>query len=598
MLDGIIAGLSLLLGAPAVLCAQAPIPLGAPSANTPPITLKLSCRQSAQYEVTLGQAAPTLLAPEKQATLEAPGVRLKLESDDHLRIENDRPVALRTDACAAWQALLPAGGQTEVRLDPPTRLLELAVLGGSADRVALRLCDGAQASLGAGGRIRFGPLDDQSYYLAGEGDVRATNADGQSLVLAPGRPPLVGGPLGTTGGANGVSAMRRLSPVSAVALSGDPAGSVNAVLGNQTATVTPSARQRLVAANGALVELRVDRAAGRLRCRVERGYFTFTVDGIEGWQVTGLAGQSFALQWVVAQRSVSVVNLAPTGGSLPFASLLVAPGPGLFARLGGQTTLQITQLDGPNEFSTAATGDAVLWSPATGRETSLTARNWLVVGGNPGDGSWSPIAGGHHVIIAGDTRTGLDLTGDLGPARVRPGGTTTLGAEPNARLEGRLTGDNRALLRSVEGRFYLSFRRAPLVVIQIETRNAVSFVVDLQAGTISVLGERGNTPNGASFFFLAPGESLADATTRSPVELLPTGPLSISLDQSGLYPGEGVARVFYEAAGAGTEGLAPQGAGPANWPTINGLVVGPRFNALGDQIDSSRIIQTPLSTFH
>jgi hypothetical protein len=457
----------------------------------------------------------------------------------------------------------------------------------------LALCDGGRALLKPGSTVRFQQMKDESYYLAGAGEVKAFNADGQEVMVSALTPPLVGGPLTQTVGPNGTTTVRRLSPVIAVGLASDPSSGLTALVGDQKVALPGGSPQRVALPNGAVLTLTWNVATRFLNCQVESGYFELAVEGIEGWRAAALAGQTVNLQWNVAEHSVSLQNVSSGGGL--FSPVLVSPAPTLHVHVTLGATFQTTQFRGAEQFTTAAVGGEVtLLNASTGQQYGLNRQNLVFVGGAPETGADLRPSGGRTIVVGGTPKS-VELSGDLGQRGVAAGRTEILDGAERGKLEATLDQTGELKLKAVVGRFFIRTRLDRTVAIRLEEGNTILLRIDVQQGVATVRGAAGHARGGATFVIRGDRANL-DAAGGDALELRPDNPLTIVAARNGLMPNLEASRIFTEAAGASAPAGFSQASAPILLPAAGGR--GPRaaFGQFGEQLDASRIVQVPLST--
>jgi hypothetical protein len=524
------------------------------------------------------------------------GVLYSISTDGLLSVTADcQTISLKAAECEEWLATVPAGNQTLMRIVPSEGRVEVIAPVTNVRPVRVRLCDDGWADVGPGGQIRFEQLKDQSYFVWGAGNVTAVNADGQTMTLSPKSPPMTGGPIEQTTGPSGTPRLRRVSPVVAATAAGDPAIEVTLVIGGSSVVVRPGEPQRIVAPNGSVVEFNLDSGSKSLGWKVEKGYFEFRVQGMDGWKAIGLSGQSGSQQWDSASRSVAVNNSTPPSPADPYGGVLVSPASHLFARVMPGATVQFSRYDGPGGFVTSATGGQVaMFNALSGIETDLASRNLVYVGGrtdqtvgyNPGDT--------RRVLLAG-IKSAVELSGFGGKVTVAPGDTQVMQGPEGSRLEARANENGEVTIKAVGGRFVFFTKLDQRVGVVLEPGNEVIVTVDMKAGVATVNGSAENAPKGAGFLFVDPNDTGA-LDRGAGIELLPKSGLTIALERTGLAPGSEATMVFYEAAGeGGSNPTLTQGAAGFGTPVLSGRSAGSTAGETIDGMDGGRVAQPPLS---
>jgi hypothetical protein len=553
----------------------------------------------AAYTVSLDNRISATIDPQKpgQQSFSVAGVLFGISADGWMSVATDcHALELRVaQVCAEWQALIPCGCQVLIKVIPGERIVDIIAPWLNAGTVRMRGCDGGYADIQPGGRARFDQLADQSYYIWSNGRVLGVNADGQTFVLSPKTPPMIGGVLSETRGPDGQVEMRRGSPVTAVLVRGELAGEVTVVVGGQTVTLKGEGPQKIVLPNGARLELGLNRVSRSLEWHVEKGYFDFQIEGIEGWRATGLTGQGAAQQWDLGSRSVAVRNLTPVEGDGLLSAVLVCPGRQLYVRITPQATFQFAQLQGAEVMATAAIGGAVtMYNAHSEQDTDLSARNMVLIGGRVDAGGAVTVAGGHRITVSGD-QTGVEVAGELGGMSLPPSSAGSVQANDGSRLEGRSDERGEVTLKAVGGTFVLFTKLDQRVAVELQADNQLIIAIDMRRGVATIRGVEGNTPQGAAFRFVTSYEPTGDLVRGRAVELRPGAPLTIVLERFGLTPELEGTMVFYEAAGAGGSALT-QAAAPIGQPWISGRGGGLIFGQGGADLDASRIPQPPVST--
>lgn len=551
------------------------------------------------YTVSLDNRITATLDRQKagQQSFSVAGVLFGFSADGWMSVATDcHALQMRVaQVCAEWEAIIPYGCQALVKVIPGEGIVDIIAPKLNVGTVRMRGCDRGYANILPGGMARFEQFNDQSYYIRGNGLVVGANADGQSFVLSPNTPPMVGGVLAETRRADGQAEMKRGSPVTPMLVRGDLGGEVTVVVGGQTVTLKGGGPQKVELPNGARLELTLNQVSRNLEWRVEKGYFDIQVEGIEGWRAIGLTGQGAVQQWDPGSQSVAVQNLTPASGDGVLDSVLVSPGRQMFVRITPQATFQYAKLEGSDVIATAAIGGAVtMYNAYTQQETDLSAKNMVWVGGRVDSGSGATVAGGHRMTVGGDP-AGVEVAGELGGMNIAPGTAKSVQGDDGSRLEARADERGEVTLKASGGTFLLFTKLDPRVAIQLQPENQVIITIDMQRGVATIRGLEGNTPQGAAFMFVGGNEATGDMVRGGAVELRPGAPLTIAMERFGLTPEMQGTMVFYEAAGAGGSALT-QAAAPVGRPWVTGRGIGSSFGVGGSDLDASRIAQPPVST--
>jgi hypothetical protein len=522
-----------------------------------------------------------------QERLSAQGVLLAVSPEGSLRAKTDvRDLSFDTT--------IPVGEEVVIQIDARAGRVELDAPPGNAGAVQFRLPDGAWAELGPGTRARFEQLDDKSYYLCGSANVKATNVDGKGFLLSAETPPMTGGPLLEQSGTTAAPELTRLTPLVPVVISGHLPSQLSIEVAGRAVSLAGGAPEKVTLANGSTVNFTLNEQTRMLTWEVERGYFEFQVDGIEGWKAAGLSGQSASQQWDLASRSIALQNLTTSDGPAAFSQVqVVVPGQQT-AQVAQGATFQMAQLTGARTFATMATGGAVtMRDRGTGQEFALATQNVVFVDGRPDLGDLAPPPRASRVIVSGG-QAGISLAGEFGSPVIPPGAVKTLELSDGTKLEARCEERGKITVKAVEGRVSLATELDQRVAVTLKDGNAIVITVDDRQGTVTFSATPGNEAKGAAYQIESLPGSRSDAGNSPVVELLPNKPLTIALERSAFSSVNEPTRVFYEAAGAGNDsaGLAPVG-GPiitARQPGGAGLT------APAEHLDASRIAQPPIST--
>jgi len=539
-----------------------------------------------------------------------------------LRIStDDQDLAIKAAECSDWLATLPKGNELLLRINSNAGSVALLSPTTNAAPVHVKLCDGAWADIKPGSMVHFEQLNDGSYYLAAVGNVVAENedgkkptrpvsssqpkgaslgylmammgeviaedADGRKMVLTANTLPLTGGPLIESTGPDGKPMLRRANPLTKVVVTGDPHEEVTVVVGGQTIDLKSGQKQQVQLANGSIINLSLNSMTSSFEWTVERGEFEIQVQGIEGWQATGVGGASASQQWNNETHTISLRNQSEIQGNSRLDALsyiLISPNGTLLARVDRGGTLQISQLDGPNVFATSAAGSVVMVNKQTGKEESLSERNEIFVNGRSATGQkWSsPVGAVHRVEIKGGPG-GIQLEANGKFINLPLSSSETLETDSGATLSAQVADKGLITLKAAGGKFIIFIYLDSRLGIKLEPGSEIFLTIDSRAGVAAITGSANNKPGGASFNLAGNG----DAGEGAGVELGPNNKLTITLAKTGSFGDEKQGRIFFEGAGAGTGDTAIAPIGGTQTPGPGGNVNNP--------LDTSRIGEVPLS---
>jgi len=347
--------------------------------------------------------------------------------------------------------------------------------------IALKFPDNGSASIGPGGSATFESFGGEYYVLSAHGPVTASSADGQEYDYANPMPPMLGGGLLETVGPKGEKIVERLSPATDLYLVGGEGKPVQIKMDGELYDLPESGPLVLNNAKSGSISLSYNPVDFSLNFEVPtKGLYRLKVEGVDGFRVLALSGQSGGMEWLSASKSVSVKNTSTAQALGHSSQLNVQLTTRINALLPAGSKFQYAQLGSVTSFATAAAGGTVLLFNSASQElTRLDTQNHLFEGGSPrsitGTGFEQPLS---NVKLNWDNENEAFLTGNQGGLSVSSTNKRKVYSASGYQLEANYTETGEIILTSLIGNFAVE----PSFVkdLQLEIPQGHSVVLSLQ----------------------------------------------------------------------------------------------------------------------
>lgn len=490
------------------------------------------------------------------------------------------------DGAQDWKAKVPKRHRAVFFVDADRKFVDIQAPAGNKEPILLEFLDGARAELKPDSMARFDFFKDQSYYLAGAEQTAATNAEGQSLTLTPFFPPLLGGPLVERKETNGTSRLTRLTPLTAVIISGQVDHEVDVSVGRQNVELLLGSRQQIRLGNGSVLDLYLNPVTKTLDWNVVKGAFRFTIAGLDCWKALGLTGQAGSQQWEVTGQLIDLRNQPVTETNRVGKNILVNLAARINAVVPPKSTFQYGRVGDCTTFATAAIGGEVLvYNAGTKVVTHLEADNLLFQSGSPlSPGRTIARDFKQSLMLEWETEASLRLKSAASVLTVNQDAKKTFHSPDGGEVEVNYLKHGELTLRVVQGEYVIRPEFLENLRIEVGQGDGLSLTWDRRTGMFTIQASEENvpsshvkvvTPEGYSPM-LSPQSKLTFFTARN--LFMPTT--------------TGANMIFYEAAGSGD--AQAFGLSPVSKPTPTGRGNTSVFGT-SDQIDPSRILQPPVS---
>ena len=482
--------------------------------------------------------------------------------------------AVEVHGFPGWIASLPPHAQLLLCLRPDPHQLDLVVSDGSAASVRFQLPDGARAEARPGARLRFDQFRDESYTLSGRGSIDAENSDGAKVILSENQPPLTGGPL-VTRSDKGQRHLERQVPTIEATISGVIGNSLSLQIGERKWTIQPRGKLAVDLPNGSALSFQQDLAAYALRWQVAKGDVRLSIEQIPGWKAIARSGDSGAMIWDGASRSIDLKNTGPEAG------LVVSLPNDCWARVDPRATFQFTHVNF-SAFATAAFGGAVrLWNSRTTEETDLVPANLLFQTGKVIPKTIASVVAENKISLFWRNGGALSVHGVFGLHQLTAGTSQVLTDKEARELEVSYSSRELVTVTARAGAFEIDPEPIPHWRCVVPEGNSVNFL----------LGRAG-----ASFTIRAGADNLSPLEVKSPegqtAMLSPGSALNFSSPSGSLADNPQGAVVFFTGEGSGQQGSF--GLAPGEPSQIGIRASG--FDEFLDLIEVPRISQPPVTS--
>ncbi|MEW6305539.1 MAG: hypothetical protein AB1705_18840 [Verrucomicrobiota bacterium] len=491
----------------------------------------------------------------------------------------EKEVILEAAGFEGWAARVPLKHEASIAPDWKKVLLDVRVGASNTEPVLMRFADGAKAALGPGAQCRFDLMRDQSYYLAGMGEVDTVSADGVERKLSPFVLPMTGGPLVRETDPDGKSRMKRLTPLITITFSGDLPGEI--VLDHASAEVmqlTSGQTRTLKASAGQEIVLKNNASNTTFDWSVTKGLFRFHNAGLPCWDGYGLTDQAADMQWG-ATPTIDISNRTPT--TTPVVThLLTMLGRNLSAIVAPRSTFQYHQIEPCQTFAGSGIGDVRLYNSDLQQMTSLAQGNVLMKSGVPVTGAVS--SRNPKLVLNWEINTPLEVRSQEGVSLVTPDSRKQITfSKTGGKIDVVYDNQGTVLFRSLVGDYSVQPKALSSWTFDVTEGDGVSFTLDRRTGVfvaktgqenssqVNVISETGFLPA------MDPGATLTFVISRE-------APL-FSRSEGNI--------IFFESAGSGASGFATA---PVNFPAPLGRLPPPLFGVVSE-FDVSRIPQPPVS---
>ncbi len=516
------------------------------------------------------------------------GIILSSGAEEHAFIMSSDETAIIVDIAGVqdWKARIPKRHRVVFFVDATRAFVDIQALSGNKEPILLEFPDGARAELKPDSMVRFDFFKDQSYYLAGAEQIAATNAEGQSLTLTPFFPPLLGGPLVERKETNGTSRLTRLTPLTAVIISGQVDNEVDVSVGQQNVELLLGSRQQVRPGNGSVLDLYLNPVTKTLDWNVVKGAFRFTIAGLDCWKALGLTGQAGSQQWEVTSQLIDLRNLPVTETNRVGKSILVNLAARINAVVPPKCTFQYGRVGDCTTFATAAIGDEVLvYNAGTKVVTHLEANNLLFQSGSPlSPGQTIARDFKQSLMLEWETEAFLRLKSAASVLTVNQDSKKTFQSPDGGEVEVNYMQHGELTLRVVEGEYVVQPEFLRNLRIEVAQGEGLSLTWDRRTGMFTIQASKENVPSSQVKVVTPEG--------YSPM-LSPQSKLTFFTARNLFMPTTtGANMIFYEAAGSSD--AQAFGLSPVSKPTPTGRGSTTVFGT-SDQIDPSRILQPPVS---
>ncbi len=394
----------------------------------------------------------------------------------------ERSAEITGENLSTWKAELPIGESATFGYSEPRSSVEVATGQSSTSdlmvMVQIHLPDGAKAVVGPNSTTKTGIFTDLSYYLAGNGAVTGSTADGKAFAFWPGQAAITGGPLREMTDGKGGKKIMRLTPVTEVTVRGTLGAGLEIAVGEQSIRVEPGRAPRVSLANGTELELFHDLGTQTLSFNVIKRYISASIPEIPGWKPLGLSGQEFGLQWNAKLKTADILNKSPDLSMLvllPSRTVgTVAPG----------ASFQFASL-ADSVYSTAAVGGRVsLVNTVTRKEISLTGENKVIERGRLSRGGLASASGAKEPIgLKWDYGVPLILEGVSQDPVMQPNSEKRMKVGLKNELSIAYSEQGAVLFTAVGGDFEISLGSLNGLKIEISEGDSVTLTLDTRKGT-------------------------------------------------------------------------------------------------------------------
>ncbi|MBI4323892.1 MAG: hypothetical protein HY674_01370 [Chloroflexi bacterium] len=490
------------------------------------------------------------------------------------------------DGVQDWKARVPKRHRAVFFVDADRTFVDIQAPAGNKEPILLEFPDGARAEVKPDSMVRFDFFKDQSYYLAGAEQTPATSAEGQSLTLTPFFPPLLGGPLVEKRETNGTSRLTRLTPLTAVVISGQADNEVNVSVGRQNVELLLGSRQQVRLGNGSVLDLYLNPVTKTLDWHVVKGAFRFTIAGLDCWKALGLTGQAGSQQWEVTGQLIDLRNLPGTETNRVGKNILVNLAARINAVVPPKSTFQYGRIGDCTTFATAALGDEVLvYNDGTKVVTHLEANNVLFRSGSPlGPGQTIAKDFKQSLMLEWETEAFLRLKSAASVLTVDQDSKKTFQSPDGGEVEVNYMQHGELTLRVLAGEYVVQPEFLQNLRIEVAQGEGLSLTWDRRTGMFTIQASKENVPSSQVKVVTPEG--------YSPL-LSPQSKLTFFTARNLFMPTTtGANMIFYEAAGSGD--AQAFGLSPVSRPAPTGRGSTTVFGT-SDQIDPSRILQPPVS---
>ena len=493
-----------------------------------------------------------------------------------------------------WAARLVTNDVLQVRIDPVKRVIDLLTPAGNKEPVSMRFADGAKAVMKAGSTARFDLFDDQSYYLSGQGQVAAANADGLEKELSIQWPPMAGGRLVSTNDSGDKKHLRRITPIIHISIAGALRDAVtnSATSTNQGLTILVDDRRiqlqrgesrEVAMPNGSVIDFSYPPDTYRLDWRVRKGFFYITLHEFQCWEAIAITDQRGWYQWDAGSRAIDITNRTLVDTHPPNKFILCTlsrtfTGRGARVTIAPRSMFHYIQILTCETWAGAGDGDVKLYSSLKPTPFDLTKGNLLVRSGLPvGAGTDVPR---NAVGLSWDPGKPLGVTSSKGGTVLPPDSEKLVPQGEGGEINVQYTGPGLVTTTAVGGSYTLQPKVLNDWTFDVLQGDGVSFNLDVDHGVFIIQAD----PNNNSPVHVgAPGRTV-------PV-LEPGTVLTIVLsDPRTVRPNWERGIIFFESAGADTPGAF--GTAPVSLPPPDGRGTPVPF---GQLVEQPRILEPPAS---
>lgn len=345
------------------------------AADAPP-AVRLS--KSTKGEMVFSFAGKTLVVPELVIPRTIDGVTFAPDETEKglvITTPNQKNVRVEVKELDGWGLRLTEGSGVRLAYAGAEGALNVQASSKNHGDLEMIFPDGGKALLSADGSVHFESFKDQSYFLTGEGKVRAIDADGTEHALGRYDFPMAGGLLKRYTSKKGEARWRRATAWTEILISGNAGEELELTVGFEKFTLKPGANRKIESPNGTVVEFNQNPATKQLEWKVERGFCRFWVESVQWWSATGLTGQSASMVWHAGSAAVDVRNTT-TKDALIKRDLLVMISRRVPCLVPPGVTFQYANVRNGVTFNCGALGGTVMvYNPEVDLETPVQEAN-------------------------------------------------------------------------------------------------------------------------------------------------------------------------------------------------------------------------------
>ncbi len=337
-----------------------------------------------------------------------------------------QPVIVTVTGFSGLSVRLAAGNELICQVNSEMGWVDFRCTSNNQAVANLFFHDGAKAEMGPASSARYDLFKDQSYYLSGRGRVTAVDADGLKRELSQFLPPMSGGPLVKVAEGKKGERLKRLIPLTEVALGGKYGEPMQIFVGPQKILLQPTSPQTVSLPNGTRITFSQDPKTQVLEWQVEKGFCRFWVSGFDCWSAFAVSEQSAGHAWDTSQGAVDLANRTPTNSPPPVREVLVRIANKFSASVPGITTFQYINVHNCTTYVGASDGNVEIFNPDTKQLTLVAGGLKTFRGGVAATTLNAPI---NAVAMNWEEGNALQVSGTPGDFKVAPKSRQTLRGE-------------------------------------------------------------------------------------------------------------------------------------------------------------------------